>query len=415
MRKNPVLTVLMIVIALPLLAALAYQFPPIKSRLEWRIDFAEAYLRGVFIPAGNVPTPLPQPTETKAPTQFPTSSPTVTTTPETPQPTPTLIPSPTPLPGSISLKPPAWEKQGPNACGPATLTMVLRYYGWEGDQTKIEDLIKPDVKDRNVNVEELVYYVRMRAGWLNAEYRVGGDLNTLKGLLASGFPVMIEETFYDEQSFWPGDDKWAAHYLMLTGYDNAAQTFIGQDSYRGPDQQIPYPTLDEYWKAFNRVYILVFRPEQAGTLKAILGTSWDVDANRQHALEAAQNETEANPQDAFAWFNVGTNLVYFERYAEAGRAYDEARKIGLPQRMMRYQFGPFFAYFHASRDADLLALTDYLLKNTPNSEEGLLWHGWALYRAGDKAGAIENFRAALKANPFYHDAQYALDFVSSNP
>jgi hypothetical protein len=86
--------------------------------------------------------------------------------------------------------------------------------------------------------------------------------------------------------------------------------------------------------------------------------------------------------NAFAWFNLGSNLVYFERYAEAARAYDQARQLGLPQRMLRYQFGPFFAYFFSSRNADLLSLTEYALKITPNSEETLLWRGWGHYRDG---------------------------------
>jgi tetratricopeptide (TPR) repeat protein len=63
----------------------------------------------------------------------------------------------------------------------------------------------------------------------------------------------------------------------------------------------------------------------------------------------------------------------------------------------------------------LLALTEYALQITPNAEEALLWHGWALYRSGDTAGAIEDFRAALIENSNYADAQYALDFVRENP
>ena len=58
--------------------------------------------------------------------------------------------------------------------------MYLRFYGWEGDQETITEVIKPFREDRNVNVEELAYYVRNYAGWLKIEYRVGGDLETLK-------------------------------------------------------------------------------------------------------------------------------------------------------------------------------------------------------------------------------------------
>jgi len=96
-------------------------------------------------------------------------------------------------------------------------------------------------------------------------------------------------------------------------------------------------------------------------------------------------------------------------------AFDNARNLGLPQRMLRYQFSPFFAYFHTGKIDELLTLTNYALQRTDNSEEALLWHGWALYRQGDTTGAISDWRKALKARPDYQDALYALDFVGSTP
>ena len=124
----------------------------------------------------------------------------------------------------------------------------------------------------------------------------------------------------------------------------------------------------------------------------------------------AKRDAEINPNDAFAWFNVGTNLVYFESYTQAAGAYDNARDVGLPQRMLRYQFGPFFAYFHTGRIDDLLSLTEYALERTPNSEEAKLWRGWAMYRQGKKEEEINLFDEALAAPPYYFDATYALDF-----
>jgi len=302
-----------------------------------------------------------------------------------------------------------------NNCGPASLTMYLRYYGWDGTQDEIANLLKPFPEDRNVNVEELAYFVRTHAGWLNIEYRVGGDIELLKELLANGFPVMIEESFYFEKPYWKDDDLWAAHYQLLTAYDDSTQTFIGQDSFHGPDLEIPYKELDEYWQAFNRVYIMIYLPDQENTIKDILGPDWDIDSNREHALEVAQAETQEDPGNAFTWFNLGTNLTYFERYIEATDAYDKAREIGLPQRMLRYQFGPFIAYFHTGQIDDLLALTEYALKITKNSEEALLWRGWAMYRLGKKNEARDYFNQALERNPNYADAKYALDFLNNNP
>ncbi len=390
---------------LGLIALLIYQIPVVNSRLSWRLDAAQAYARGVLNPVGAVPTAVPH---TPFPTQTPTSTP-------LPAPTATPLPSPTPLPSSISLPAPEWEAQDANNCGPATLSTYLRFYGWEGDQFDIARVVKPAREDRNVNVEELIYFARNQAGWLTSLFRVGGDIELLKTFLANGIPVVIEEGYPLGESYWPNDDRWAGHYLLITGYDDATQTFTGQDTFVAPDRQFTYAEVDANWKIFNRVYILIYQPGQEGTVQAILGQHWEEAYNRQAALETAEAEIAANPQDAFAWFNLGSNLVYFERYLEAADAYDEARALGLPQRMLRYQFGPFFAYFHSLRTDDLLALTEYALQITPNAEEALLWHGWGLYRQGDDGAALQYFRLAYEANPTSPDAQYALEFMGASP
>jgi tetratricopeptide (TPR) repeat protein len=399
------------------LCILLYFIPPINQRLSWRVDFALTYVRSLIDPVGEIPTPLPQPAV--AVTQYPSPTPQqvaavrVAATP-TKGPTATPQPSPTPLPESVQLTSPEWEKQDINNCGPASLAMYLRYYGWEGDQFDIANLLKPKREDRNVNVEELTYFARTRAGWLRTEFRVGGDIELLKEFVAAGLPVMIEEGTYIDSTYWPDDDQWAGHYLLITGYDDSTQSFTAQDSFRSPDMAVLYDEVDKNWQAYNRVYIIIYPPEQEETVKDILGDNWDVDANRQHALEVAKAETAEDPENSFAWFNLGSNLVYFERYQEAARAYDTARNLGLPQRMLRYQFGPFFAYFFSGRNEDLLALTEYALQRTPNAEEALLWHGWAMYREGNIAQAVSHFYRALEENPNYEDARYALDFVNEN-
>jgi tetratricopeptide (TPR) repeat protein len=268
-------------------------------------------------------------------------------------------------------------------------------------------LLKPDRGDKNVNVEELVYFVRTRAGWLSADFRVGGTLELLRRFIAAGYPMVIEEGYTIEE----GGGGWAAHYLLLTGYDDAEAVFIVQDTNKGPDQRVPYATIDQGWRAFNRVFMLIYPPDDQAAIDALLGPDADPDANRQHALETGQAEIEADPQDAFAWFNLGSNLVYFERYGEAARAYDTALAIGLPWRFTRYQFGPYIAYFNQGRFQDVIDLATATLYRTSKAEESLLWRGWARYRLGDLSGAVDDFQAALEINPNYLDAQYALDYI----
>ncbi len=421
-RRDPkFFTRILVLVLLVALFVWAYFFiPSLKSRLSWEADKASTYLRGVVDPAGPLPTPksraqakmLPEGFTPQGALTSASATPESTSTPAAPQPP---IAVPTSLPAQVALPAPQWEKQEVNNCGPATLTMYLRYYGWSGNQDDISSMIRPDPGDRNVNVEELIYYTRTKAGWLNTQYRVGGTIPLLKGLLAAGYPVMVEKGLAMKEDYWPDDDRWAGHYALVTGYDDREQKFIVQDAFDGPDQKVDYQYLDQNWKAFNRVYILVYPPESEAEIQSILSPDWNSDTNREHALAVAQAEAEKNPQDAFAWFNQGTNLVYFERYAEAVKAYDTARSLPLPQRMLRYQFGPFIAYFNTGQIDELLALVDYALKRTPNSEEALLWKGWAMTRKGYRDEAEKDFRAALKINPNYQDAKYALDYLSNKP
>ena len=392
-----------------------YQIPRVNRVVSWRIDLARTYIHRLFNPVSDLPAPMVSrvndlhiPTNTSVPA-------TIAPTPLV-SPTPTLIP--TPIPAEVVLTAPAYDevkdKQDWNNCGPATLALTLRTYGWDGDQYDVSKIVKPTRDDRNVNVDELVYYVHNYAGWLKAEFRVGGNIERIKELIAAGFPVMIEESFTTDRQYWPEDDLWSGHYLLITGFNDATRTFIVQDTELGANQSINYEILDRNWQSFNRVYIIVYRPEQEEILKSVLGDDWDEEKNRENALAVSQQETQTDPQSAFAWFNLGTNLTSFKRYTEAAQAYDTARSLGLPQRMLRYQFGPFIAYFQTGRTEDVMTLTRYALEISRTSEEAMLWRGWAFYQNGDEETALKYFRDALKIREDYEDALWAIDYMSAN-
>lgn len=386
------------------LGFLVYQIPAVQSRVEWHYEVWSTYIQNSINPVGKMPTPEP-------------STPFATFTPEPPAPTSAATESPTvtptPLPPQVMLSTPKYELQGINNCGPATLTMALRMYGWQGDQYDIAKIIKPVPQDRNVNPDELRYYVLNEAGWLRAEFRVAGDLNLLKRLLAANYPVIIEEasTLDPQDANGPHDDLWDAHYLLITGYDDGQGVFVAQDPLRGSDRKVPYDKLMTDWKPFNYLYMVIYFPQDEQEVKSLLGADWDPDQNRQHAMAIAQAATAANPNDAFAWFNLGSSLVYFERYNEAAQAFDKSFTIGLPQRMTRYQFWPFFAYYNAGRIDYLLQLTEntYKIINGNYSEEALLWHGYGLLSQGDKNGALADWNKALKVHPNYCDAEKAIN------
>jgi len=157
--------------------------------------------------------------------------------------------------------------------------------------------------------------------------------------------------------------------------------------------------------------MVIYFPQDEAEVQSIIGMDWDADLNRLNAMDLANAQIAADPQDAFAWFNLGASLTYFERHQEAAQTFDQAFTIGLPQRMTRYQFWPFVAYFNADRIDYLLEITEKTYKpiNGYYAEEALLWHGYGLFRKGDFNGALADWNKALKVHPNYCDAERAIN------
>src|SRR5436190_21955461 len=59
-------------------AILVYQIPAVNTRLEWRYEVAQTYLRNILHPVGAVPTAIPNPTNTAG-----SITPTIAVTPTT--------------------------------------------------------------------------------------------------------------------------------------------------------------------------------------------------------------------------------------------------------------------------------------------------------------------------------------------
>ena len=290
--------------------------------------------------------------------------------------------------------------------------MHLSYYGSTLNQADVGAVLRPNKEDKNVSPEELATFARSQG--LRALARANGEVSRLRLLLSNGVPVLIETWLEPE----PGDGM--GHYRLLNGYDDARQEWIAFDSYVStgvdPNQpyrgiHLPYDEVDRLWAVFNRTYVVVYTDDQAPAVLSILGKDADEAVVWQRALLGAQEEVQQRSDDPFAWFNLGTDLVALSRFEEAAAAYDRARVIGLPWRMLWYQFGPFRAYYETGRYEELIALADATIAVTPDVEELHYWKGLALQATGDLAGARGAFQRALTLNPSYAEATAALSAV----
>jgi hypothetical protein len=357
-----------------------------------------------------------------------TIPPTIAVSP-TPEPT-VAVNLPTPTPTTIEVTqvssgqtlPPANRiygithiQQDWNNCGPANITMALSYYGWTEDISVAASYLKTDREDKNVSPSELVSFVDEETG-IRAITRIGGDLGILRALLAANFPVIIETGYMFE-----GYD-WIGHYRTLVAYDDNLQLFYIYDSFLGDGTSgegitESYDELDEHWRAFNRTFIVLYERERENEVAQIIGNLADPQLAAQHALEVAQQEARENPQDSFAWFNMGTAFTRLGQYEDAATAYDQARRVQfpvLPWRMLWYQFGMYEAYFNVGRYEDVLSIVEYNLNNGGQYvEETFYWQGRVYAAQGLNSEAASSFRRAIAQNSHFEAAREALNSVSS--
>ncbi|RMG95294.1 MAG: hypothetical protein D6706_12260 [Chloroflexi bacterium] len=337
----------------------------------------------------------------------------------TPIPTPTSTPTPIPLPPKARIEGLKIIPQGFNNCGPANLTINLNFYGDPTTQTQAAAFLKPNSEDRNVSPWQIVDYVNEQTS-LRAFVGSGGDLELLKRLVANGFPVVIEKGYELPKEGWLG------HYLTIFGYDDEKQEFYSMDTNLGPwdgsGRVDSYEDVAYYWQQFNYTFWLVYPPEKEQQVFALLGADMlDELTMWQKAAERAQAEIEADPENAFAWFNLGTSLTRLGEmtgeaafYENGAAAFDQARVLGIPPRIVWYQFRPYIAYMKVGRYEDMIALADATLatQGGRNVEETYLYKGHALAFMGDAQGAIAAYRQALKLNPNFYPAQWALDAMT---
>jgi tetratricopeptide (TPR) repeat protein len=381
------------------------------------------------------PLPLTQATTTPADTMTPTPTIVPPTKTATFTPTSTLTPTNTSTPTSIPTSTPTPTDTPPAAahidglriiaqtfsnCGPANLTMLLNYYGHAVTQAEVGGRLKPIREDSNVSPWELVDYTN-RETPLRAAYFTAGDSDRLKQLLAAGFPVIVEKGYRPAE--WLG---WMGHYLTLIGYNDANRTFTALDTYLGPwdssGSSISYENLLAYWQHFNYTFIVVYPPADGDRVAALLGPEiLDRERMWRQVEQRARSDTAADPENLFAWFNLGSSLTrlgqltgeqpYFD---EAAAAFDRAQSLGFPRRMLWYQFDIYEAYLAVGRNEDVIELANLTIAGAEDRliEESFLYRGHAYLAQGNFAQARLDYQQALAANPNSAAVQAAIKELS---
>ncbi len=432
-RKRPVWLIILGILLVGVVVLFAlYQVPAIHDRAYFYLTTLRSRVYYFFRPpaestfnpsensapdasvAATLTALIPTPTATFTP------EPTAGTTPEN-----TVIVSPTPtatpIPAAVQLEGVVQEYQRLNSCGPTNLALILRYWGWVGEQIDIEQVVKPRLEDLNVTPQEMVTYIQENTEQ-DAVLRLGGTVDLLKRLVAAGYPVLVERGYVNLDDEWKG---WMGHYGVVDGYDDAKNAVHIPDTVNG-NIWIDYDTLQKFWDEFSGTYLVIFPPEEREIVLGLLGEQADQEYNLDYTLELFRQRSESadRSEQYFAYYSLGELMVMKKDYVNAAEAFDKAFELygwlpvdDRPWRMLWYQVGPYEAYYYTGRYNDVVSLTFKTIKDasTPALPETFLWSGRANVALGNTQTAIFDFKRALQWHPGWPPAIAELKALGVEP
>lgn len=323
------------------------------------------------------------------------------------------IGSPTP---SIQINKPEISKVIPqkthvfqtfNNCGPATLSMLLSYYGIEVSQNELGNKLRPyqnpqgDNDDKSVTLEELAQESKNYK--LVPFHRPNGSIELLKLLIANDIPVIVRTLLH------PNED--IGHYRLIRGFDDYTKEIIQDDSYENKNLHFAYAEFASLWQPFNYEYLIIVPQDKVRTVNIILGK--DIDANKawENAYQRAKKETQQDSAAVFPIFNQAVALYHLKKYQDSVQSY-ESIQSQLPRRMLWYQIEPIQSYLVLENYQKVFELTDSILNNENRAYTELyLIRGAAYAQQGNKEAAKEEYEKAVFYNVNDQKAQLVLNSI----
>lgn len=133
-----------------------------------------------------------------------------------------------------------------NACGPASLSMLLAYWGYQQSQAEISPLVRPS---------ETSYMPVKTIAPFAAQYQLqtlvvsNASVNTVRALTANGVPVLL---LTDLET--PGK---IPHWRVASGFNDAKRSLIFHDPLKGYIS-ITYDDVNLLWSGHANLLVVLF-------------------------------------------------------------------------------------------------------------------------------------------------------------
>ena len=134
-----------------------------------------------------------------------------------------------------------YKRQGPYECGPASLYMVLKYWGVNVDYRDIVDSI---LEGKSTPLSNMVEYAGKLGFYATTAHVTVDDL---KYYIDEGWPVIVLQ--------WASLSYKNGHYRVVIGYNNNG--FIVHDPSDGPSITLSYDYFIKLWKKCGNAAVII--------------------------------------------------------------------------------------------------------------------------------------------------------------
>lgn len=316
---------------------------------------------------------------------------------------PTQVPSPTdiPLPTQKTLLNDYHIFQSFNNCGPASLSMLLSYFGIRESQETLGQILRPyqnpsgDNDDKSVTLSELEQQAKTY-GFVTF-HRPNGDIAMLQKFIAADIPILTRT--------WLAVDDDIGHFRVIKGYDQTTQTIIQDDSYQGKNVSYTYADFTTMWEKFDNEYLVIVPKEKEQLARRILSRNTEEAYAWTKAKEKNEQILSDNPENIYARFNLSVALFHLNKYEQAITEYEKVETL-LPARTLWYQIEPIQAYYEVGNYEKVFTLSTAILENQNRAYAELyILRGKSLQKQGNEIGAQEEFQKALFYNENLSEAK----------
>jgi hypothetical protein len=224
------------------------------------------------------------------------------------------------LPAKADVGPMRHLWQSLNNCGPASVVMALSTFGIEADQEVARLALRGPDWRRGMGPGPVDPWASSLYG-LRSVSRLNGTRDLVKRLVANGFAPMVTQWMQD-----PSISR-IAHWRTVRGYDDDRGVFRVNDPMLGADVPLAYDWFDASWQPFSFRWMVLYRPEDAGRLRQLVGPDWDELAMRDRFYERAKADARAQDTSA-AWLAYGEAAYQDGWFAEAVAAFEQGMRLG---------------------------------------------------------------------------------------